>query len=278
MVDADLSKYFDTIPHAALMQSVTRRIVERNLLRLIKLWLKAPVEETDGDGKRRMTGGKKSKCGTPQGGIVSPLLASIYMNRFLKYWRLCGQGAKLRAEIVNFADDFVILSRGHAAEALAWTRQVMIRLGLSLNEAKTSIRDARKESFDFLGYSFGPQRYRKDGHWYLGASPSKKSVARLRLKVRGLLRPGNQAPWPEVRDPLNALLRGWSQYFSHGTRMPAYRAVDNYVYERVRHFLVRRHKVPSRGTTRFSDEAVFGELGVLRLRRVHLGPPPCALR
>ena len=278
MVDADLSKYFDTIPHAALMQSVTRRIVERNLLRLIKLWLKAPVEETDGDGKRRMTGGKKSKCGTPQGGIVSPLLSSIYMNRFLKYWRLCGQGAKLRAEIVNFADDFVILSRGHAAEALAWTRQVMIRLGLSLNEAKTSIRDARKESFDFLGYSFGPQRYRKDGHWYLGASPSKKSVARLRLKVRGLLRPGNQAPWPEVRDPLNALLRGWSQYFSHGTRMPAYRAVDNYVYERVRHFLVRRHKVPSRGTTRFSDEAVFGELGVLRLRRVHLGPPPCALR
>jgi RNA-directed DNA polymerase len=265
VVDADLSKYFDTIPHAELMQSVARRIVDRNVLRLIKLWLKAPVD-------------KKSRCGTPQGGIVSPLLASIYMNRFLKYWRITGQGAKLRAEVVNYADDFVILSRGHADEALAWTRQVMTRLGLSLNEAKTSVRDARKESFDFLGYSFGPHRYRKDGHWYLGASPSKKSVAELKLKVRGLLRPGNQAPWPVICNQLNAKLRGWSQYFGYGTRMPAYRAVDNTVYECVRHFLVRRHKVPSRGTARFCDEAVFGELGVLRLRRVHLGAPPCALR
>ncbi len=198
------------------------------------------------------------------------------MNRFLKYWRITGQGPRLRAEVVNYADDFVILSRGHAVEALAWTRQVMTRLGLSLNEAKTSVRDGRKESFDFLGTSFGPHRYRKDGHWYPGASPSKTSVARLEPKVRGLLRPGNQAPWPVVRDRLNSVLRGWSQYFGHGTRMPAYRAVDNYVYERVRHFLVRRHKVPSRGTTRFSDRTVFGGLGVLRLRRVHLGPPPCA--
>ena len=276
VVDADLSKYFDTIPHAELMQSVARRIVDRNVLRLIKLWLKTPVEETDGDGKRRMTGGRGSTRGTPQGGIVSPLLAALYMNRFLKYWRITGQGTRFRAEVVNYADDLVILSRGHAREALAWTRQVMTRLGLTLNEAKTSVRDGRKESFDFLGYSFGPQRFRKDGHWYLGASPSRKSVARLKLKVRGLLRPGTQAPWPEVRDQLNSVLRGWSHYFGYGTRLPAYRAVDNYVYERVRHFLVRRHKVPSRGTTRFSAGTVFGDLGVLRLRRVHLGPPPCA--
>ena len=276
VVDADLSKYFDTIPHAELMQSVARRIVDRNVLRLIKLWLKTPVEETGGDGKRRMTGGRGSTRGTPQGGIVSPLLAALCMNRFLKYWRITGQGTRFRAEVVNYADDLVILSRGHAREALAWTRQVMTRLGLTLNEAKTSVRDGRKESFDFLGYSFGPQRFRKDGHWYLGASPSRKSVARLKLKVRGLLRPGNQAPWPEVRDQLNSVLRGWSHYFGYGTRLPAYRAVDNYVYERVRHFLVWRHKVPSRGTTRFSAGTVFGDLGVLRLRRVHLGPPPCA--
>ncbi len=276
VVDADLSKYFDSIPHAELMQSVARRIVDRNVLRLIKMWLKTPVEDTDGDGKRRMTGGKGSTRGTPQGGIVSPMLAALYMNRFLKYWRITGQGQRLQAEVVNYADDFVILSRGHATEALAWTRQVMTRLGLTLNEAKTSVRDGRKERFDFLGYSFGPHRYRKDGHWYLGASPSKTSVARLKPKVRRLLRPGNQAPWPVVRDRLNRVLRGWSQYFGHGTRMPAYRAVDNYVYERVRHFLVRRHKVPSRGTTRFSDGTVFGNLGVLRLRRVHLGATPCA--
>ena len=274
VVDADLSKYFDTIPHSALMQCVARRIVDRHVLRLIKMWLKAPVEERDGSGPRRLTGGKHSTCGTPQGGIVSPMLANLYMNRFLKYWRITKRGEAFQAQVVNYADDFVILSRGFAAEALNWTRQVMARIGLTLNEAKTSIRQARREPFDFLGYTFGPHRYRKDGHWYLGASPSKKSVARLRKKVGAWLVRGNVAPWQEVRDRLNRLLQGWSNYFSYGTRLPAYRAVDNYVYRRVRDFLCKRHKVRSRGTRRFSDAVVFGEMGVLRLRRVHLGPLP----
>ena len=200
------------------------------------------------------------------------------MNRFLKYWRITGQGEKLSAQVVTYADDFVILSRGHAGEALAWTRHVMTRLGLTLNEEKTTVREARTETFDFLGYSFGPHRYRKDGHWYIGASPSKKSVARLKQKVGALLKPYNIGAWPAVRDQLNDRLRGWSTYFGHGSRLTAYRAIDNYVYERVRHFLARRHKVPSRGTRRFPAEAVFGELGVTRLRRLHLGPPPCAMR
>ncbi|MEO1194430.1 MAG: group II intron reverse transcriptase/maturase, partial [Pseudomonadota bacterium] len=278
VVDADLSKYFDTIPHAALLQSVARRIVDRNLLRLIKQWLKVPVEETDRDGRQRQTGGKNSNCGTPQGGIISPLLASVYMNRFLKYWRITDQGRRLSAQVVTYADDFVILSRGHADEALAWTRQVMGRLGLRLNEAKTSVRDARSERFDFLGYSFGPHRYRKDGHWYLGASPSKKSVARLKERVGDLLHRGNQQPWPDVQVQLNSVLRGWTSYFGYGTRFLAYRAVDNYVEQRVRRFLVRRHKVLSRGTRRFSSEVLHGQLGVLHLRRVQLGAPPCASR
>jgi RNA-directed DNA polymerase len=171
-----------------------------------------------------------------------------------------------------------ILSRGHAAEALAWTRQVMARLGLVLNEAKTSVRNARHERFDFLGYTFGPHRYRKDGHWYLGASPSRKSVQRLKVKVGEILVAGNQAPWMEVRDQLNRLLRGWCAYFDYGTRLIAYRAVDNHVYHSVRRFLIRRHKVQSQGTRRFSDEVVFGELGVLRLRHVHLGAPPWVCR
>jgi RNA-directed DNA polymerase len=277
VVDADLSRYFDTIPHRELMQSVARRISDRHVLALIKMWLKIPVEEVDDKGRRRLTGGKWSKCGTPQGGIISPLLANLYMNRFLKYWRLSRMEEKLEACVIAYADDFVILSRHQAREALAWTRQVMARLGLALNEAKTSIRRAREEQFDFLGYTFGPHRFRKDGHWYLGASPSRKSLSRLKQKVRVILNPGNVGAWPVVRDRLNALLRGWSSYFSYGTRLPAYRAVDNYVYKRVRHFLRRRHKVPSRGTRRFSDATVFGELGVLRLRRVHLGPPPCAM-
>jgi RNA-directed DNA polymerase len=278
VVDADLSKYFDMIPHQDLMRSVARRIVDRHVLRLIKQWLKAPVEDSDDDGKRRLTGGKSSTCGTPQGGVISPLLANLYMNRFLKHWRATRRGEAYQARIVSYADDFVILSRKSAAEALAWTRQVMIKLGLTLNEAKTAVRDARNEPFDFLGYTFGPHRYRKDGHWYLGASPSKKSVLRLKAKVSDLLVPGNIGAWPEVRARLNRLLRGWATYFSHGTRLPAYRAVDNHVYERVRHFLVRRHNVPTRGTKRFNSEAVFGTLGVLRLRHVHIGPPPCAVR
>jgi RNA-directed DNA polymerase len=278
VVDADLSKYFDTIPHQDLMRSVAQRIVDRHVLRLVKLWLRAPVEERDGDGTRRMTGGKGSRRGTPQGGVISPLLANLYMNRFLKHWRRTGRGEAYRARVVSYADDFVILSRGCAVEALAWTRAVMTRLGLALNETKTVIRNARHERFDFLGYSFGPHHYRKDGHWYLGASPSKKSVLRLKAKVSDILVPGNTGNWHEVRDRLNRLLRGWSAYFGYGTRLPAYRAVDNHVYERVRRFLVRRHKVPSHGITRFPREAVFGALGVLHLRRVHLGPPPCATR
>ena len=161
VVDADLSKYFDTIPHSDLLKSVARRIVDRHVLWLIKLWLKAPVEERDGDGKRRMSGGKSSTRGTPQGGVASPLLAIIYMNRFLKHWRLSGRGEAFRAHVVNYADDFVILSRGRAEEALAWTKAVMTKLGLTLNEAKTSVKDARRESFDFLGYTLGPRHLPK---------------------------------------------------------------------------------------------------------------------
>ncbi len=274
IVDADLSKYFDNIPHRGLMSCVARRIVDREVLHLVKMWLKAPVEERDEQGKRRMTGGRGSSRGTPQGGVASPLLANLYMNRFLKYWRITEREKVFRAQIVNYADDFVILTRQRAAEARDWTRQVMTCLGLTLNETKTKLRKARQESFDFLGYTFGPQCYRKDGHWYLGASPSKKSVARLRQKVNDVLVPGNTEPWPKVRDRLNRLLRGWSNYFGYGTRLPAYRAVDNHVAARVRRFLRRRHQVSSRGTQRWADDVIFGPLGVLRLRRVHLGARP----
>jgi RNA-directed DNA polymerase len=278
VVDADLSRYFDSIPHAALLKSVARRIADGAVLRLIKLWLKAPIEERDEDGKRRMSGGKGNKRGTPQGGVVSPLLANIYMNRFLKHWRLTGRGEAFRAQVISYADDFVILSRGHAAEALAWTKAVMTRLGLSINEDKTSLKNARKERFDFLGYSFGPHRYKANGTWYLSASPSKKSVQRLKTKVGNRLVPGNVDPWPDVRDALNKFLFGWSNYFCYGTRRSAFRAADRYVYERVRDFLARRHRVAGRGCYRFSCDIVYGDLGLLRLERLPLTAPACASR
>jgi RNA-directed DNA polymerase len=220
-----------------------------------------------------MTGGKNSRRGTPQGGVISPLLANIYMHRYLRAWRERGKGQQYRARIVAYADDFVILSRGRAAEALEWTCWAMGRLGLKLNETKTCIRDARSESFDFLGYTFGPDRFRKDGHRYLSAKPSRESIQRVKRAVRGCLRPGNQGKWPEVRTRLNRTVGGWAHYFSYGTRSMAYRAVDRYVYDRVRHFLRRRHKVLSRGARRFSVRRVFGELGVRRLRTLNLGPP-----
>jgi RNA-directed DNA polymerase len=278
VVDADLSKYFDTIPHSGLLRSVARRVVDRQVLRLVKLWLKTPIEERDGDGTRRMTGGKSSPCGTPQGGVVSPLLANVYMNRFLKHWRLTGRGEAFQAHVIAYADDFVILSRGCAAEALAWTKAVMTKLGLTLNEAKTSLKDARKERFEFLGYSLGPHHHWKNGQRYLGASPSKKSVQRVKTKVGEILVPGNKAPWLQVRDRLNRLLSGWSAYFSYGTRVTVYRAVDAHVHDRVRHFLRKRHNLRGRGTWRFSWAVIHGELGVLRLRRTRSSPTPRALR
>jgi RNA-directed DNA polymerase len=267
VVDADLSKYFDTIPHSDLLKSVARRIVDRHVLWLIKLWLKAPAEERDGDGTRRMSGGKSSTRGTPQGGVASPLLSVIYMNRFLKHWRLSGRGEAFRAHVVSYADDFVILSRGCAEEALTWTKAVMTKLGLTLNETKTSVKDARRESFDFLGYTLGPRHFPNGGRWYLGAAPSKKSVLRIKTKVGDLLSPGEKGAWPKVAQRLNRLLGGWSAYFSHGSVAAAYSAVNNHVEDRVRNFLRRRHKTPSCGTRCFSGDRIFGELGVLRLQR-----------
>lgn len=266
VVDADLSKYFDTIPHSELMQSVARRVVDRHMLKLVKSWLKVPVEERDERGRKRMSGGKKSRCGTPQGGVISPLLANIYMHRFLRAWRERGMGEEFRARIVNYADDFVILSRGKAAEALAWTRWAMASIGLTLHETKTRLCDGRAEHFDFLGYTFGPEYYRPKGTVYLAAKPSKKSVARLKGRVREVLGQGIVAPWPVVRARLNRLLRGWWAYFDYGTRSSAHRAVDRHVETNVRNFLGRRHKVPGRGTRRFSAAVIYGELGVLRLR------------
>lgn len=187
--------------------------------------------------------------------MVSPLLANLHMNRFLKHWRVTGKGQAYRARVINYADDFVILGRGHAAEALAWTDAVMTRLGLSLNREKTAIRDARYERFDFLGYSFGPHCHPATGQRYLAASPSKKSLRRLKVKVNAVLRRGDPTPWPELRDRLNRLLVGWAGYFSYGARSKAYEAVDRHVSTRVRLFLARRHKDPTRGS---------GRLGIVR--------------
>ena len=272
VVDADLSKYFDTIPHRELMRSVARRVADKHVLRLIRMWLKVPVEETDEGGNKRMSGGKRSRTGTPQGGVISPLLANVYMHRFLRHWHGCGKGERYRARVISYADDFVILSRGHAKEALGWTREVMGRLGLTLNSAKTCVRDAREETFDFLGYTFGRQVvHTGSGRRGMDARPSRKSIARVKCKLREALSPWNVGPWEQVAGRVNRILVGWSNYFSHGTVYDAYRGVDNHLYDRVRHFLRRRHKVKSGGTSLLPTGKSLRRWGVARLLDVMFG-------
>src|SRR5712691_4684142 len=155
VVDADLSGYFDSIPHAELMKSVARRVSDRHLLHLIKMWLEAPVEEIDDRGRpQRTTRNKDEGRGTPQGAPISPLLSNLYMRRFVLGWKTLGHEERLQARIVNYADDFVICSRGHAAAAMDTMRGMMSRLRLTVNEQKTRRCTLPADTFTFLGYTF----------------------------------------------------------------------------------------------------------------------------
>lgn len=272
VVDADVEQYFDTIPHADLLQSVARRVADGKILHLLKLWLKSPVEEREAGGKPRRTGGKKSKRGTPQGGVISPLLANIYINRLLRHWRQTGSNQRL-GQIVSYADDFVILcaSRGQAAKSLALVSRWLEKLGLTLHPTKTRLCQARAEPFDFLGYTFGPARHWRTGRRLLTVQPSKKSQKRLKEKVNALLYRGNPTPWPDLRNRLNRLLRGWAQYFSLGFTGQADEAVGWHVQERVRRFLCKRHKLRFSETRRFGYQEVHGTRGVLDIRKMR--PP-----
>lgn len=275
VVDADISAYFDTIPHSELLKCVARRVSDKAMLKLVKLWLKTPVEERDGEGKTRLTGGKRSTRGTPQGGVLSPLLANIYMRRLLLYFRMSGAAERFQARIVNYADDFVILCRQEGRNALEWTKRATERIGLKLNESKTSVKDGRRDSFNFLGYTFGPMIWRKNGARYLGAYPSRKAERRLRERVKGLLYRGNPTPWPELSQRLNRLLIGWANYFSYGSRSRVYCRTDRYVEDRVRGFLRKRHKIAGKGFRRFGHEAIYGELGVLCLTNLKKAQLAC---
>ncbi len=242
---------------------MARRISDGTVLALIKAWLQAPIVERDARGRMRRRGGKRHHRGTPQGGVISPLLALLYMRRFLLAWHRWE--GRLQAFVCAYADDFVILCRGTAAQALAVARDLMRRITLELNEEKTRIVNAREDSFDFLGYTFGPMHSPKTGACYLGAAPSKARVRRLREAVHSYLSPHNQSPVDEVIIHLNRLLVGWRNYFSYGTVTKTYRQIDRYVADRLRRFLVRRHKVESLGTRQFSNLRLYQEYGLRQL-------------
>jgi group II intron reverse transcriptase/maturase len=267
VIDADLSGYFDTIPHADLMKSVSRRISDRHVLRLIKMWLTAPVEEIDDRGRHhRTTRNKDERRGCPQGAPISPLLSNLYMRRFVLGWKVLGHQQRLRARIVNYADDFVICCRGTAEEAMSVMRSIMRRLKLTVNESKTRLCRLPDESFEFLGYRIGRCYSPKTGRAYLGTRPSPKKVQRLCREISELTsRRRTLLDVEIIVGRINRKLSGWSNYFCLGPVSKAYAAVDSHACYRLRQWLCAKHKVPGQGTSRFPDAYLYDELNLIRL-------------
>lgn len=268
VIDADLSAYFDSIPHFELLRSVARRVVDRQMLHLIQMWLTAPVEETDRRGnKQRTTRNRDEKRGIPQGSPLSPLLSNIYMRRFVLGWRKLGYAERYKARIVNYADDFVICCRGNAVEALQATRQLMSRLRLTINEEKTHYCRVPRQHFDFLGYTFGRCYSPKSGRAYLSAKPSRKSIHRQIESIREqTAKRRTLLPAEQIVTELNDGLRGWANYFALGPVEDAYRTLERYVTRRLRRWLCIKHEVRGSGSYRFTDQYLHDKLGLVRIR------------
>ena len=267
IVDADLSSYFDSVPHAELMRSVARRVVDGAMLHLIKMWLEAPVEETDEHGNtHRSTRNRDEGRGTPQGAPISPLLSNLYMRRFVLGWKKLGHEERWKAYIVNYADDLVICCRVGADQALAAMRAIMSKLKLTVNENKTRVCYLPEEKFDFLGYTFGRCYSMRRDRVYLGTVPSKKRVQRICRDISDETE--RDTVWQDSKaivERLNRLMIGWANYFCLGPVSKAYSAVDLHARTRLRRWLCDKHNQPRPGYKRFPEASLHSVFGLVQL-------------
>jgi RNA-directed DNA polymerase len=266
--DADLKGYFDTIPHDKLMACVRMRVTDRSVLGLIRGWLRAPIIEEDEQGKRQPP--QKSEQGTPQGGVISPLLANLYLHWFDKvFHRSDGPGTWANARLVRYADDFVIMARYQSARIDEWvSHRLEDWLGLTINREKTSVvRLKRGESLDFLGFTF---RYDRDlyggAHSYLNVTPSKKSLKKARDAIREKTGPKMcYKPTPAVVRDLNTYLRGWCGYFKYGYPSKGFRSLGHFTRSRMHRHLNRRSQRKYHRPKGMSTYQYLQKLGLLHL-------------
>jgi RNA-directed DNA polymerase len=269
VIDADIAKCFDTIPHAKLLATVAERISDGGILHLIKLWLKAPVVEEGEDGKKRnVGGGKANRQGTPQGGVISPLLANLYLHLMDRIWKKYELDVKLGARMVRYADDFVVLCRKGTKRAMEVIQRTLTRLGLTLSPTKTRELDSRRESFQFLGFAIGIKKSIRSGKPYTHVEPSKEALKGIRQRITYLTRREMTCvPLKAMMEIVNQTLQGWVEYFHYRNCSSALSKVRWHVEERVRTQLRKRHKIRHRmaGYTRFSRQKLYDHYGLYKV-------------
>ena len=279
VLDADLTAYFDSIPHDRLLAAVARRVADRHILRLLTQGLRAPVVVEREDGKKEVQGGKRTRRGTPQGGGISPLRANVYLHAFDTAWRAGGLERRWQARLIRYADDFVVLCRGQAAHVQGRVSAQLQALGLTLHAGKTRVGDARQTAFSFLGFTLRVVRSRRTGRTFPLVRPAAPACQRLRDAVKArTTRAALARPTADVIAELNRVVRGWAGYFHFLHCGRAFSALRRFVSQRVRIYLRRKHRTQSWGYQAFPDAVLYGRLGLYRLPGAPSQAPASASR